>query len=189
MPETDNASSAMNVGDLALRAAVAYRVKARVAEICDPVIEENAEYIRSTKGVRSTTAELPLASGSTMPLTTFTEGLSQPKFEVTDEKALLDYADEKGETQYVIRPSYLKALMGHLRFIAKTNTVIDATTGEVVPGVSYDPGGVPTSIKPSWSSQGKEALDDMLGFLDRALENLPELTAETFSLPELEAGE
>ncbi|WP_030372362.1 hypothetical protein [Streptomyces rimosus] len=189
MPETDNAPNAVSVGDLALRAAVAYRVKARVADICDAVIRENAAYIESTKGVRSTAAKLPLPSGDSMPLTTFTQGVSKPKFVVEDEKALLDYADEKGETQYVIRPAYLEALMSHLRYIAKTNTVVDATTGEVVPGIGYEPGGEPTSISPKWNTQGKEALDDMLGFLDRALENLPELTAESFALPELEAGE
>ncbi|WP_433860127.1 hypothetical protein [Streptomyces kronopolitis] len=184
--EQDN--PAVDVGDLALRAAVAYRVKTRVAEICDPLIEANAEHIKTTKGLRSTEAEMPLDSGGTMPVGAFTRSLSKPKFVVEDDKKVLDYADELGETEYVVRPAFLKNLLSRLCYDPKTRAVIDSTTGELVPGIGYDPGGVTTSVSPKWNKAGTEALDTRLGFIDLALENLPELTAGDF-LTVLEAGQ
>ncbi|MBV1940786.1 hypothetical protein KUF83_30085 [Streptomyces sp. BV286] len=188
MPEKDNApDDAVNASDLALRAAVAYRVQSRVAKICEPVIEANAAHIRSAKGTRSTAAELPLPEGGTMPLGTFTRQIKKPKFVIDDPKALLDYADEQGETEYVIRPAFQTALLARLVF--RNGKVIDSVTGEIVEGISYDPGGLSNTVSPSWSTAGTDALDDRLGFVDASLENLPRLTAATFSLPMLEAGE
>ncbi|MFD9248360.1 hypothetical protein [Streptomyces bottropensis] len=187
MPETDNAPT-VDPTDLALRAAVAYAVKKRVAEICDPVIEENAADIRKAKADRSRVAELPLATGGTMPLGTFTRTMAKPKFVVADEKAILDYADEKGETQYVVRPSFLSALLKRVRLDPKSGKAVDIT-GEIVEGLEYAPGGLTNTVSPSWDSAGIEALEGLLGFVDAALERLPELTADDFSLPELEAAE
>ncbi|MGW7090127.1 hypothetical protein ACWGH2_42460 [Streptomyces sp. NPDC054871] len=179
---------AADAGDLALRAAVAYRVMNRVKEICDPVIGANADHIRKTKGTRSLSAELPLSGGEAMPLGTFTRKLVKAKFVIEDPKKVLDYADEQGETEYVIRPSFEKALLARLVYNAKTGDVVDPVTGEIVEGIGYQPGGLSDTVSPSWDKTGAAALDDLLGFVDMALANLPELTAANFSLPELEAG-
>ncbi|MET9528139.1 hypothetical protein [Streptomyces coeruleorubidus] len=187
MPETDNAPT-VDPSDLALRAAVAYRVMKRVEEICGPVIEANAAHIRQAKGTRSNYAELPLAAGGTMPLGTFTRTMSKAKFVVDDEKKVLDYADEKGETQYVVRPSFLSALLKRVQLDPATGKAVDIT-GEIVEGLTYVPGGLTNTVSPSWDTRGIGALDDLLGFVDAALERLPELTAADFSLPVLEAAE
>lgn len=186
MPETDNAP-AVAQSDLALRAAVAYRVKKRVANICDPVIEANAEHIRNTKGTRSLTAEMPLPEGGSQPLGNFTQSMAKAKFYIEDPKKVLDYADGLDETEYVIRPSFVTALLG--RLVWKGEQVIDTTTGEIVEGIGYNPGGLTNTVSPKWNDAGMEALDALLGFVDVALENLPSLTAEDFALPVLEAGE
>ncbi|MEU0857436.1 hypothetical protein ABZ352_18630 [Streptomyces griseofuscus] len=188
MPETDSAPAADH-GDLGLRAAVAYRVKARVAAICDPVIEANAARIRDTKGVRSTTAEMPLDSGDSVPIGTFTRNLSKASFFVEDARKVLDYADAQGETEYIVRPAFLKNLLKRLSYDARTRSVIDPITGEIVEGIGYDPGGATKSVSPHWDEAGVELLDNRLGFIDAALENLSKLTAADFSLPELEAGQ
>lgn len=188
MPEQDNPTPVAQ-SDLALRAAVAYRVKKRVEAICDPVIEANADHLVAEKVTKTRTAELPLPSGSSMQLGSFSRTMAKAKFVVVDEKKVLDYADEQGETQYVIRPSFLKALLGRVKLNPKTGDVIDTLTGEIVEGIEYKPGGLTDTVSPSWNSAGIEALDDMLGFVDAALENLPELTAANFALPELEAGQ
>jgi hypothetical protein len=181
-------ATAVTVGDLALRAAVAYRVKARVAEICDPLIDANAAYVKETKGVRSTEAEMPLDGGGTMPVGAFTRSMTKSKIVVADEKVVLDYADARGETLYVVNPAFLKTLISRLRYVPKSGEIVDSTSGEVVPGFRYEPGGETVSVSPKWSSAGVEALDARLGFLDLALENLPGLTAGDF-LTALEAGE
>ncbi|MFD7764092.1 hypothetical protein [Streptomyces microflavus] len=188
-PDEGAPAPAVAPGDLALRAAVAYRVKARINAICDPVIEANADNIKTTKGLRSVTAEMPLETGGTAMVGTFTRSISKAKFVVEDPGLLLDYADEKGETEYVIRPAFLTSLMGRLRHDAKTGAIIDSTTGELVPGIAYEPGGVTTSVKPSWNSAGTGALDERLGFLVGALEELPELTSADFHRTSGEVGE
>lgn len=188
MPETDNAPP-VEQADLALRAAVAYRVKQRVNEICNPVIEANAEHLRQQKSIRSLSAEMPLRTGGTIPLGSFTRTMAQPKFIVTDEQKVLRYADEQGETQYVARPSFVSALLSRVALDQKTGDIIDTLTGAIVEGIGYEPGGLTDVVSPKWSKDGIEALDGLLGFVDAALENLPTLTAEDFSLPELEAGE
>ncbi|MFB8025901.1 MULTISPECIES: hypothetical protein [unclassified Streptomyces] len=187
MPEKDSAS-AVDHGDLALRAAVAYRVMNRVSEICNSVIEANASYIKDTKGVRSITAELPI-DGMSMPLGTFTRAVSKPSFEITDPEKVLEYADEHDETEFVIRPAFLTALKQRLRYDPKTGCVFDSITKEVVEGFTYNPGGETRTVRPHWNDAGIEALDGLLGFIDAALEHLPTLTAANFTLPELEAGQ
>ncbi|MGC4951017.1 hypothetical protein ACLQ2N_33105 [Streptomyces sp. DT224] len=186
MPDTDNAP-AVDQSDLALRAAVAYRVKNLVAAVCDPVIEANAKHIRSTKGTRSLTAEMPLPDGGTQPLGTFTQTMAKAKFRIDDPKKVLDYADALGETDYVIRQSFEKALLS--RLVYKDGQVIDPVTGEIVEGIGYDPGGLTDTVSPKWNNAGMEALDGRLGFVEAALANLPNLTADDFALPMLEAGE
>jgi hypothetical protein len=188
MPETDNAPT-VDQADLALRAAVAYRVRQRVKEICDPVIEANAKHIRQQKSTRSLSAEMPLRTGGTIPLGSFTRTMSKAKFYVADEKKVLRYADEQGETQYVARPSFVSALLGRVRLDQNTGDIVDTLTGAIVEGIGYDPGGLTDTVSPKWSKDGIEALDALLGFVDATLENLPTLTAADFALPVLEAGE
>ncbi|MGA5411542.1 hypothetical protein ACPCSC_30345 [Streptomyces lavendulocolor] len=186
MPEKDNAPT-VDPTDLALRAAVAYRVKRRVEDICNPVIKANAASINGTKGMRSLAAELPLPDGTMVPLGTFTRSMAKAKFVIEDRKAVLDYADKLGETEYVIRPAFETALLARLVF--KNGEVIDTVTGEIVQGINYEPGHLTETVSPKWDNAGIETLDDLLGFVDAALERLPELTAADFSLPVLEAAE
>ncbi|MEU1221266.1 hypothetical protein [Streptomyces microflavus] len=188
MPEEENPTPVAQ-SDLALRAAVAYRVKKRVGLICDPVIKANAQHMTDEAGSKSRTAELPLPTGDVMQLGSFTRTMAKAKFEVVDEKKVLDYADEQGETQYVIRPSFLKALLSRVTLNPKTGEIIDTATGEIVEGIAYVPGGLTDTVTPSWNNDGVDALDCLLGFVDAALENLPHLTAANFALPELEAGQ
>ncbi|MFF0754428.1 hypothetical protein [Streptomyces sp. NPDC004267] len=188
MPETDNAPE-VEPSDLALRAAVAYRVLERVKKICTPVIAANAEFIRMDKGSRSRMAELPVTDGQALPLGSFTRTMAKPTWSITDPKAVLNYADEMGETEYTIRPSFQKALLDRLVLDPKSGKAIDTATGEIVEGLTYVPGGLTDTVSPSWNKTGIAALDDLLGFVDVALERLPELTAADFSLPVLEAGE
>ncbi len=183
-------ATAVDHGEMALRAAVAYRVKARVAEICDPVIKANSEHIKNTKGLPGTSAELP-ADGfgdRTVPVGTFTRSLSKPSFVIEDDRKVLEYADERGETEYIVRPSYITALLGRLHFDPDTKSVVDSTSGEVVPGIRYDPGGETLNVSPKWNKAGVAALDAKLKFIDAMLSNLPELTASDF-LKSLEAAE
>ncbi|MEU6632801.1 hypothetical protein ABZ905_31645 [Streptomyces parvus] len=183
----DQETPAVDHGDLALRAAVAYRVKQRIGEICDPLIAANADNITDTKGLRSTRAEMPLSAGGTLAVGTFTRSVSKPKFVVADREAFLGYADEKGETEYVVRPAFEKGLLGRLKYDPQSGDVVDPTSGEVIPGVTYEPGGDTLSVRPSWDTDGITALDDRLGFLDMALEKLPTLTSADFYTA-LEAG-
>ncbi|KIF04167.1 hypothetical protein PL81_20375 [Streptomyces sp. RSD-27] len=185
-----NGTSAVDYSDQALRAAVAYRVKSRVAAICDPLIKANADYIKGTKGLRSTTAEMPTggAEDRSVPIVTFTRSVSKPSYFIADERAVFDYADELGETDFVVRPSFVDALLARVQYDVRTKTVIDRITGEVVPGIGYDPGGVTLKVSPSWDTAGVEALDTYLGFIEELFANLPELTASDFNRS-LEAGQ
>lgn len=123
-----------------------------------------------------------------VPIGTFTRSVSKPSFFVADDQAVFDYADELGETDFVVRPSFVTALLGRVQYDARTNTVIDRITGEVVSGIGYDPGGVTLKVSPSWDTAGVEALDSYLGFIEEMLSNLPELTASDFHRS-LEAGQ
>ncbi|RSS95062.1 hypothetical protein EF903_05320 [Streptomyces sp. WAC05292] len=185
----EKGAPAVDHGDLALRAAVAYRVKNRVAAICDPLIKANSEHIKNTRGLRSTTAEMPVGGpdGRAVPVGTFSRSLSKPSFYVEDERAVFDYAEERDELDYVIRPAFLKRLLARLHYDPATGTVIDPETGEVVQGIGYDPGGETLKVSPHWDAAGVEALDALLGFIEPMLANLPELTAGDF-LQSLEAG-
>ncbi|MFD4933443.1 hypothetical protein [Streptomyces virginiae] len=183
-------SAPVDHGVLALRAAVAYQVKKQVAAVCDPVIAANSEHIKTTHGLSRTTAELPLgdADNRSIPIGSFSRSLSKPSFYVEDDKALFEYADAQGETDFAIRPSFIDALIGRLQYDAATGAIIDRQTGEIVPGIGYDPGGQITKVSPYWDPAGVEALNVRLGFITELLANLPHLTASDFHRT-LEAGQ
>ncbi|MGW0562974.1 hypothetical protein ACWDZ4_20700 [Streptomyces sp. NPDC003016] len=171
-------------GDLALRAAVAYQVLEKVKGICQPVIDANADHVKTTKGLRSTTAELPEDDDErTMPLVAFSKNYRQPYFffkdTPADRKAFLDYADEHDETVFIVRPGFETAILRSVIFDPGTGKVVDRS-GEEVPGIGYDKGGEVISVSPKWANGGKKLLNDRLWFLDKMLENLPTLTASDF---------
>jgi hypothetical protein len=147
--------------DLALNAAMAYRVKAWWAAMCDPIIKANAEQIRNTPGMLTTMAEVDGVRAAT-----FTEAKSQPFFEIADPDKFFDWADAMGETEWVIRPSFENAILKkRARWNAATGEAVDSATGEVIPGVVQKPGGASLSVKPTFTDAGKERIDDVLDVL------------------------
>lgn len=107
---------------------------------------------------------------------TYTVSRSRGKFEVADEKAVDQWAEDHEGMEVIIRrrPAWEKAL---LQFAKQTPTgeIVDTRTGEVIPGLRYVPGGRPTgNVRWTWADGGKgrdallEAwrrgdLDDILG--------------------------
>ncbi|MER7759490.1 hypothetical protein [Streptomyces sp. NPDC097619] len=166
--------------DLAIRAAVAYRVMKLVKNICQPLIDANADHLKNTPGLRSTTAEMPAGPHGRILIGNFTRSVSKPGCFVEDERALLDFAEERNELEYVIRPAFLEGLLARVRYDHATDSVVDPETGEVVPGIGYDPGGATLKVSPHWDPAGLDALDALLGFIGPMLENLPTLTAGDF---------
>ncbi|MFF4188125.1 hypothetical protein ACFYZ9_33515 [Streptomyces sp. NPDC001691] len=158
---------------LAQRAMLAYRVKAYVDALCDPVIKANSDFIRDTPGIRSTDAQF-----DGVRAVTFTGRTQQPFFFVEDEDAWKLWADEKGETDYLVKPSFTEAILKkRATWDAQNKVVVDKTTGEIVPGVSYDPGGKFRGVNPTWTDAGMEGVDKILQtVLGRAVAALPELS-------------
>ncbi|MFE1270614.1 hypothetical protein [Streptomyces sp. NPDC058758] len=139
--------------ELAQRAMVAYAVKEFFGGVCDPHIAANQEYIKSTPGLRSTTASL-----DGLLAVTFTESRRKPSFFVEDPEAFLEFADEKNEVRYVVNPAFEKATLKNAVWHAATGTAVDKRTGETIPGVGYDPGGETISVSPSWTEGGRAAV-------------------------------
>ncbi|MDH6628678.1 hypothetical protein M2271_006511 [Streptomyces sp. LBL] len=113
--------------------------------------------------------------------------LSQPKVVVDEdnEAALNEYADKHGGTKVVIMrdETWEKALLEFAEYDEDTGLIIDTRTGEVVPGLKYEPGGQPTgSLTWTWEKKdvGKKRL--MRHYQDGALNHL--LT----DMPQLMAG-
>ncbi|MER7937821.1 MULTISPECIES: hypothetical protein [unclassified Streptomyces] len=137
-------------------AAIAQRVLAFWTNLCEPVIEANKAYLRSAKGVVTTVATV-----NGLRTTTFTQGTRKPYFEISDLSAFTDWADEKGETEWIIRSSFVKAILNK-RARWANGEVIDGETGEVIPGVSYNKGGQPTGVTSTFTEAGLEFLDDVV---------------------------
>lgn len=155
---TDENTTPLTPEQLAQRAMVAYRVKEFFADLCDPHIAANAEYIEQTPGLRSTTASV---DGGRLAVT-FTESRRKPSFYVEDEDAFVQYADEKGEARFVANPAFEKAVLKRAEWNAELETAVDKVTGEVLPGIGYKPGGDFISVKPSWTEGGLEYVDGVL---------------------------
>jgi hypothetical protein len=142
--------------ELALRAAVATRVLAFWKDLCQPVINANKAYIESNPGVLTTVAKM---EGERVA--SFTESLKQPFFEVDDDDAFLQWADEKGETDWVVKESFKKAILER-RARWLNGECVDSVTGEVIPGVTRNAGGTHISVKPTFTEAGKERIDSLL---------------------------
>lgn len=142
--------------ELALRAAVASRVLEYWKGICQPAIDANKAYIKTNPGVLTTVAKL---DGERMA--SFTESLKQPFFEVEDDDAFLRWADEQGETDWVVREAFKKAILERrARWV--NGVCVDSVTGEVIPGVTRNAGGTHISVKPTFTEAGKERIDSLL---------------------------
>ncbi|WP_143661425.1 hypothetical protein [Streptomyces pseudogriseolus] len=147
--------------ELALNAAMAYRVKAYWNALCDPIIDANKNFIRDNPGILTTVAEIDGARAAI-----FTESVKLPFFEVTDPEAFLRWADDKGETEWVVRKSFRdNILKKRARHIQQTGECVDSVTGEVIPGVTRNPGGTHISVKPTFTEAGEELLDNFLDAL------------------------
>ncbi|MFD0352990.1 hypothetical protein ACFVHW_04460 [Streptomyces sp. NPDC127110] len=177
---SDEKAPAVNAGDLALRAAVADRVMTLVKGICQPVIDANAAHIRSTAGLRSTTAQLPDEDG-TVPLATFSRRMRRESFFVEDRAAWLNYAEQRGETEVTVKPAFETAVLGRGRWDRGTRSVIDSKTGEILPGIGRTAGGETVGVGVSWTDDGRTLIDEHLGFLGPMLADLPALTAASFA--------
>lgn len=148
-----------NPQELAMNAAVAMRVLEFWKGICQPAIDANKTYIEANPGVLTTVAKF---EGERMA--SFTESLKQPFYEITDEDAFLAWADEKGETDWVVKESFKKAILkGRARSV--NGVCVDSVTGEVIPGVTRNPGGAHISVKPTFTEAGRERIDDLLNEL------------------------
>lgn len=160
--------------ELALRAALAYRVMAWWEAMCGPIIKTNAERIRDTPGMLTTLAEVDGAR-----VATFTESKRRPFFEITDRDKFFDWADEQGETEWVIRKSFENAILKkRARWNAATGEAVDSITGEVIPGVVQNPGGAHISVLPTFTDAGAELLDNALNAIfGQAAAALPMLGA------------
>ncbi|MEU3501198.1 hypothetical protein ABZ726_10630 [Streptomyces hundungensis] len=169
---TDESTPSCTPEQLAQRAMLAYRVKAYVDALCDPVIKANSDFIRDTPGIGSTNAEF-----DGIRAVTFTGRAQQPFFFVEDEDAWKLWADEKGETDYLVKPSFTEAILKkRATWDARNQVVVDKATGEIVPGISYDPGGKFKGVQPTWTDAGMERIDEILhAVLGRAVAALPEL--------------
>jgi hypothetical protein len=180
---SEEKAPALTSGDLALRAAVAHRVLAKVQSICQPVIDANSEHIKNSKGLRSTSAELPGDGGAASePVATFSIRKRRPFFYIKDQKAWVDYAEQHGEMEFVVRPAFEKNMLSKwARWDKATQSVIDSRTGEVVQGIGRDPGGEVLGVGVSWPNEGDEAIDQRLEFIDSMLTHLPELTTDSFT--------
>lgn len=142
--------------ELALAAAVAERVMAYWKGICQPAIDANKGYIRDTKGVLTTVAEIDGIRAAS-----FTESVRKPYFEISDEQQFLEWADEKGETVWVVRESFQEAILKkRARWV--NGEAVDSQTGEVIPGVTRNPGGAHTGVKPTFTAAGEEVIDKTL---------------------------
>jgi hypothetical protein len=147
--------------ELALRAAVAHRVLAFWKAFCQPVIDANNEYIETHPGIPSTVAQIEGIRAAT-----FTESIRKAFFEITDADAFLEWADEQGETEWVVRKAFQEAILKkRARWDKKAGVAIDSQTGEVIPGVTQNPGGDFISVKPTFTDAGREHIDDVLSDL------------------------
>lgn len=171
--------------ELALRAAMAYRVLAWWEAMCTPIIKANAERIRDTPGMLTTMAEVDGAR-----VATFTESMRRPFFEITDQDKFFDWADEQGETEWVIRKSFENAILKkRARWNAATGQAIDSTTGEVIPGVVQNPGGTHISVQPTFTDAGIERIDDALdAIFGKTAAALPMLGPALAAAEDTEAG-
>ncbi|MEU5181172.1 hypothetical protein AB0G49_14080 [Streptomyces longwoodensis] len=142
--------------ELALRAAVAHRVLAYWEAICRPVINANKDFIRNDPGVLTTVAAI-----DGMRAASFTESVKQPFFEITDANAFLRWADDQGETEWVVRAAFQDAILKkRARWV--NGLCVDSVTGEVIPGVTQNPGGTHISVKPTFTEAGENYIDTVL---------------------------
>lgn len=158
---------------LALNAAVATRVMAYWKAICQPVIDANKAYIRDNPGIPGTVAAIDGVRAAS-----FTESTKQPYYEITDDRAFLEWADAQGETVWVVRESFVDAILKKRATWDKaTRECVDSETGEVIPGVTRNPGGTHISVTHKFTAAGEEHIDSVLSRLfGNAAAALPMIT-------------
>ncbi|MEU9925041.1 hypothetical protein AB0H51_27800 [Streptomyces griseoluteus] len=157
-PAAEQAPPALTPDQLALKAAVATRVMAYWSRICQPVIDANKEFIRDTPGIPGTVAAIDDVRAAS-----FSEVTTKPFYEITDEAAFLEWADSKGETTWVVRETFVNVILkGRARWDAATDVCVDSATGEVIPGVTRNPGGTHKYVKYTFTAAGEELIDNTL---------------------------
>lgn len=100
------------------------------------------------------------------PMNLMTERVIRPEFVAYAMEFLSSTHPEWVESRTTIRPAYLTFLLDSA---SKSNPCVDPMSGEVLPGVSYDPGGVITGItvriKPEVKAAALEAVKGRMGEL------------------------
>ncbi|MBG7704898.1 hypothetical protein HCJ76_44255 [Streptomyces sp. MC1] len=151
-PSAEQTLPEPSAGDLARNAALAMGVIAWWTRLCQPAIDANKRYIKENPGVLSTVAKLEGIQAAK-----FTESTTNPSFEITDRAAFLKWADSHGETEWVVRKAFQDAILKkRARWV--NGEAVDSVTGEVIPGVTRNPGGAHISVKPTFTEAGEELL-------------------------------
>ncbi|MGW0033067.1 hypothetical protein ACWDXD_25030 [Streptomyces sp. NPDC003314] len=115
----------------------------------------------------------------------YTVNTGKDKYEISDPEAFLVYAEERDEVDYIVVPkkSFEKAVLDRARRDPATGDVFDSESGEILPGVSFKPGGKATgTVTWTWKKfQGEEIGRGVLlrayqsGRLNELLRGVPEL--------------
>ncbi|NEA53612.1 hypothetical protein G3I60_05425 [Streptomyces sp. SID13666] len=114
---------------------------------------------------------------------TYTVALTRPKFQIGDMGAFEALATEHGEMEIIVRvrPAFVEAMLKAAAWDKSTGTVVHKQTGEILPGITYVPGGTPKGVTFSWKTDGKDTLYEAIqaGKLNRLLRDVPMLPAPT----------
>ncbi|WP_030777701.1 hypothetical protein [Streptomyces sp. NRRL S-920] len=173
---------ALSLGDAALlsvfakvfKESVVPAIDEKIAAVKVPLLAAYDDPDSSTKSVDAKVNGVAVA--------THTVAFSRDKYDVSDEDAFTEFAEEHGEVEVIIRarPAFRTAMLKRATYDKATGDIVDKLTGEVIPGVVRIPGGKPTgTITTTWKDGGKEALMEAFyaGDLDGLLRGVPMLPA------------
>lgn len=94
------------------------------------------------------------------PMATFSLRETKPKFVVSDPDAFYGYVQVnypfEVEVVFQVKQSFAKELLTAKKLDGDTDGVVDRATGELVPGVTYVPGGEGDGFGTSWTKTNGE---------------------------------
>ncbi|MER5301284.1 hypothetical protein ABT039_17680 [Streptomyces lasiicapitis] len=173
---------ALSLGDAALlsvfakvfKESVVPAIDEKIAAVKRPLLAAYDDPDSSTKSVDAKVNGVAVA--------THTVAISKDKYDVGDEDAFSEFAEERGEVEVIIRarPAFRAAMLKRATYDKVADAIVDKVTGEVIPGVIRVPGGKPTgTITTTWKDGGREALMEAFhaGQLDGLLRGVPMLPA------------
>jgi hypothetical protein len=86
---------------------------------------------------------------------------TRDRFEIDDEAAFDEYAEDKGEYDVVIvrKKSFETAVLQHAQRDPETGAIFDSRSGELIPGLKFVPGGKPTgTVTWTWKTFKKQPI-------------------------------